>query len=136
MKELLRQLHRVPSLANQYQYVPFTSPWKPYTSVQPVRNSFVNHTTVAISAYRKTPHLRLGGVRQWFIQDNLQLCKCHITQSSHLSNVKLFIYITKIHQSVCFFYNVLASSSSVSVENVCYNLEINFSGRVEFEVIQ
>ena len=53
--------------------MPFSDPWGPYTSVQPVRRSIVNHTTFAISAYCQVPLLHLGGVRQWFTGGSAQL---------------------------------------------------------------
>ena len=53
--------------------MPFSDPWGPCTSVQPVRRSIVNHTTFAISAYCQVPLLHLSGVRQWFAGGSVQL---------------------------------------------------------------
>ena len=54
-------------LAGLFKRVPFSDPWGPYTTVQPVRHSLVNHAAIAISAYRQVSLLHLGKVRQRLI---------------------------------------------------------------------
>ena len=63
----------VPALASLFQHVPFSDPWGPYTSAQPVRHSLVNHITIVISTYSQVPLLHLDGVRQRFVVGSTQL---------------------------------------------------------------
>ena len=79
MLALLSRLHIVPSLAGLFQHLPFLR-----HLVQLVRCSLVNHITIAISAYRQVPHLHLGGVRQWFIEDLINSRgPCHDKNGTH-----------------------------------------------------
>ena len=72
MHESNSRLYTVLSLAGLFKHVPFSNCRGPYTSVQPVRRSSVNHTTIAISAYRQVPLLHLSGVKQWFTGGSVQ----------------------------------------------------------------